>query len=78
MPTTDEIETQIKQHLPGAEVTVVDTTGTFDHFHATVVAPQFEGLSLVEQHKLVYAALGDQLGDHAVHALGLRTSSPKS
>jgi stress-induced morphogen len=59
-------------------VTVVDTTGTFDHFHATVVAPQFQGLSLVEQHKLVYAALGDQLGDHAVHALGLRTSSPKT
>ena len=78
MPTTDEIETEIKQHLPGAEVTVVDTTGTFDHFHATVVAPQFAGLSLVEQHKLVYAALGDQLGDHAVHALGLRTSIPTS
>jgi stress-induced morphogen len=75
MPTTDELETRIKAHLPGAQVQVVDTTGTFDHFHATVVAPQFEGLSLIEQHKLVYAALADQLGDHAVHALGLRTSS---
>jgi stress-induced morphogen len=78
MPTTNELEALITQHLPGADVTVIDTTGTFDHFHATVVAPQFRGLSLVEQHKLVYAALGDQLGDHAVHALGLRTSSPKT
>jgi stress-induced morphogen len=67
----------ILKALPGAQVEVEDTTGTRDHFSATVVAPQFQGKSRIEQHKMVYAALGDLMAG-AVHALALKTSVPPS
>ena len=52
-----EIRQMIEAALPGAEVEVVDETGTGDHLRATVTAPQFEGLSRVDQHRLVKAAV---------------------
>jgi stress-induced morphogen len=54
-------------------VEVVDRTGGGDHFHVTVVSPQFEGMSLVEQHKLVYAALAEPLADGTIHELRITT-----
>ena len=51
-------------------VDVVDRTGGGDHFHVTVVSGQFEGLSLVEQHRLVYAALAEPLADGTIHEFG--------
>ena len=66
-----EVKRRIEAALPGAIVQV----GTFsghDHFEADVQAPQFAGLSLVEQHKLVYSALDGLLGG-AMHALALKT-----
>ena len=54
-------------------VEVVDRTGGGDHFHVTVVSGQFEGLSLVEQHKLVYAALAEPLADGTIHELRITT-----
>lgn len=71
MISVGEVKRLIEQALPGAEVEV----GTFaghDHFQAVVAAPQFVGKSRVEQHQMVYAALGDLLGG-AMHALALRT-----
>lgn len=63
--------------VPGAErVEVTDTTGTGDHFEATVVARGFEGKSRVERHRVVYAALGD-LMKRDVHALALKTLTPE-
>ncbi len=56
-----------------AEVTVLDRTGTRDHFHVTVVSPRFDGLSLVEQHKLVYEALAGPLADGTIHELRITT-----
>ena len=70
-----EIEKTIREKLPGAEVQVKDLTGTFDHFEALVVAPQFEGLSMVEQHQVVYRALGEAMKE-AIHALKLKTYTP--
>jgi stress-induced morphogen len=58
--------------LPGAEVEVKDLTGTKDHFQATVVAAQFQGKSLIEQHQMVYRALGDSMKSD-IHALALTT-----
>ena len=52
-----------------------DTTGTADHFEAIVVSPAFTGLSRVEQHRLVYGALQDDIGG-AIHALALKTRVP--
>jgi stress-induced morphogen len=54
----DEIRTRIRAALPDAQVQVVDTTGTGDHFDATVVSAAFAGKLPVERHRLVYAAPG--------------------
>lgn len=64
----------LEQAFPDAEeLAVVDRTGGGDHFHVTLAARRFEGLSLVEQHKLVYAALADPLGDGTIHELRITT-----
>ena len=60
--------------FPEAEqVEVVDRTGGGDHFHVTVAAPVFDGLSLVQQHKLVYEALAGPLADGTIHELRIST-----
>jgi stress-induced morphogen len=68
-----EIERRLATALPGAVFTVRDTTGEGDHFDVQVRAAAFAGLGLVEQHRLVYDALGDLM--RQVHALALRTES---
>jgi stress-induced morphogen len=68
------LETLLRGAFPGAStVEVVDRTGGGDHFHVTVVSGQFEGLSLVDQHKLVYAALAEPLADGTIHELRITT-----
>jgi stress-induced morphogen len=69
----DEIRRRIEAALPGAAVEVRDTTGGGDHFEARVRAREFAGLSPVEQHRLVYAPLGDLLASGELHALALKT-----
>ena len=61
--------------LPGAVVTIRDLAGDGDHYAAHVVAPQFAGQSRVQQHKLVYAALGGRMGGE-LHALQVTTEVP--
>lgn len=70
-----EIERLIKDGLPGAEVQIRDLAGDGDHYAAKVVAPQFAGKSRVQQHKLVYDALGGRMGGE-LHALQLTTETP--
>lgn len=67
----------IEAALPGAAVEVTDETGTADHLRATVSAPQFEGLSRLDQHRLVKAAVKDRFDDGAIHALSLKTQVPR-
>jgi stress-induced morphogen len=71
-----EIRSMIEAALPGAEVEVVDETGAGDHLLATVSAPQFEGLSRIDQHRLVKAAVRERFDDGQIHALSVRTSIP--
>lgn len=66
----------IEVALPGAEVEVVDETGAGDHLRATVAAPQFEGLSRIDQHRLVKAAVKERFEDGAIHALSVKTRVP--
>ena len=75
MVSTDEIRRRIEHALPGARVDVADSTGAGDHFEVQVVAPAFAGKGLVEQHQLVYGALGALMTD--IHALSLRTLVPQ-
>lgn len=69
-----ELQSLIKAALPDAEVTV---RGEGDHFEAVVVSRQFAGRTMVQQHRLVYAALGDRMGGE-IHALALRTLTPEA
>ena len=69
----DELRKLIEDGIPDAMVTV---QGDGDHFEATVVSPAFEGKSMVQQHQMVYAALGE-LMQGAVHALSFRTYTPE-
>ena len=69
------IEAAILEALPGATVELTDLAGDDDHWAATVTAPQFAGKTRVAQHKLVYAAIGDDMGG-ALHALQLTTAVP--
>jgi stress-induced morphogen len=73
----DEVRLMIEASLPGAKVEVVDDTGTQDHLTATVSAPQFEGLSRIEQHKLVKKAVQARFDDGSIHALSVKTSVPE-
>ncbi len=75
MPTPDEIERAIAAALPDARVVATDTTGAGDHFEVEVVATAFAGKGLVDQHRLVYGALGALMP--TIHALSLRTRPPE-
>jgi stress-induced morphogen len=73
--TAATIEEAILTALPGARVELTDLAGDDDHWAATVIAPQFAGLSRVAQHKLVYAAFGGRMGGE-LHALQVTTVVP--
>ena len=75
MPTPDELKNRIEEAIPGAQATVEDLTGGGDHFRAEVISERFDGLSRIDQHKLVYDVFGDEVGG-PIHALSLKTSTP--
>lgn len=75
MPSADELKTRIEQALPGSAVEVEDLTGGGDHFRAEIVSESFEGLSRIDQHKLIYDVFGEEVGG-PIHALSLKTSTP--
>lgn len=66
----NEITRLIVNSLPGAEVIIASDDGV--HFAATVTARQFAGKNMLQQHRLVYAALGDKMGGD-IHALSIKT-----
>jgi stress-induced morphogen len=70
-----EIEAMIERALPGAEVEVVDEGGG-DHLRAIVSAPQFEGISRIDQHRLVRNAVRERFEDGSIHALSISASVP--
>jgi stress-induced morphogen len=77
--SVDLLQALLRNAFEGAGVVdVVDRTGGGDHFHVTVVSGQFEGLSLVEQHKLVYAALAEPLADGTIHELRISTRAEET
>jgi monothiol glutaredoxin len=64
MVSPEDIRRRIEEAFPGALVTVADSTGAGDHFEVRVRAAEFAGRPLVEQHRLVYGALGPAHGSH--------------
>ena len=75
MPSAEDLKQRIEQAIPGADVQVEDLTGGGDHFRAEIVSDRFDGLSRIDQHKLVYDVFGPDIGG-PIHALSLKTSTP--
>ena len=74
MADTSTLEALLRERFPDAsELGVEDRTGGGDHFQVTVASGRFDGLSLVEQHRLVYEALAAPLGDGSIHELRIKT-----
>lgn len=75
MLTAQQLENYITQNLSCDYIKVLGDDGT--HFEAVVVSPAFTGKSMVQQHQLVYAALGDRMRAE-IHALSMRTYTPET
>ena len=75
MITKNDVINLITKKLPNSHVVVENLKGN-DHLQVTVVASEFNGLSLVKQHQLVYSALKEELAAEAIHALALKTETP--
>ncbi|MBI3589980.1 MAG: BolA family transcriptional regulator [Candidatus Melainabacteria bacterium] len=74
IPITD-IESKIKQRIKISHLEVIDLRGG-DHIQVILVSPEFEEKSLVEQHKIVYDILANEIKTNEIHALTLKTYSP--
>lgn len=68
------IKQLIEAGLPGADVTVAGDDGT--HFQARIISEQFVDKTMVQQHQMVYKALGEKMGTD-IHALSFQTLTPE-
>jgi stress-induced morphogen len=74
MAAPDTLEAILRTSFPDADdLSVEDRTGGGDHFQVTIASDRFDGLSLVEQHRLVYEALAAPLADGSIHELRIKT-----
>ena len=71
----EDIAAKIRAALPDAKVELQDLTGTADHWKATIVSAEFAGKSLMERHRLVMAALKEEMKG-PIHALTLDVKTP--
>ena len=71
---TNRLESLLLDAFPdAAELRVEDRTGGGDHFQVIVTSPRFDGLSLLDQHRLVNEALAEPLRDGTIHELRIKT-----
>ncbi len=77
MMEPEAIQKILSEKLSGAEVTVEDMTGTYDHFQVQVIWEGFRGKGLIQQHQVINQALAPQLEDGSIHALKIKTYIPK-
>jgi len=75
MITNSKVVSLITNKLPDSLVKVENLKGN-DHLQVTVISSEFNGLSLIKQHQLVYSALKEELASEAIHALALKTETP--
>ena len=69
---SEEIIVLIKKQIPDAQIKIDDLKGDNNHYHAEIRSKKFNGLSKIQQHQLVYKALGNRMGNE-LHALMLTT-----
>lgn len=73
MMQPEAVRTILEKAFPESEITVQDLTGGMDHFHIIVMSGSFRGKALLEQHRLVQAALQPALADGRIHAIQVKT-----
>jgi stress-induced morphogen len=73
MVDPEEVRRRLEASLPGARIEVANPSGDGEHLEVQVTAAAFAGLGLVEQHRMVYAAIGDLMP--RIHAVQLRTQA---
>ena len=86
MSTVDKIRQVLSHSLEAREVMVEDESALHaghagaasggGHYRVRVVSPLFEGKNRVERHRMVYAALAEEM-QHTIHALALTTLTPQ-
>jgi len=78
MIEAEALEARIREGVGDvSHIVVRDLTGTKDHWEALIVSSSFDGKSRIEQHQMVYAALGELMSG-PIHALALQTYTPES
>jgi stress-induced morphogen len=73
--TSDEIIAKIRVAIPDAVVEMKDLTGTSDHWQASIISAAFTGMSLIQRHRVVMAALAEEMKG-PIHALTLDVKTP--
>ncbi len=74
MPAND-VQRMIEEAIPGSVVEIKDLAGDQDHYAAYITSEAFRGKSRIQQHQMVYQALGNRMGEE-LHALSLHTKTP--
>ena len=74
--SANEIEELILKTFPNAKITIDDLRGDGDHYAAQIITEEFRGKTRVQQHQMIYNAMGGKMGTE-LHALALNTSAPK-
>jgi stress-induced morphogen len=75
---TEPLQQLLHRAFPDAtELSVEDRTGGGDHFQVTVATPRFDGLPLLDQHRLVNEALAAPLQDGTIHELRIKTKGTR-
>jgi stress-induced morphogen len=68
----EEIKKLIISSIPDANIEIKDLMGDNNHYEAIIKSKMFNGLSKIEQHKLVYKSLKGKMGNE-LHALSITT-----
>ena len=71
-----EIEAMIREAFPDAEIEMKDLAGDDNHWAATIISEQFRGKSRVQQHQMINAAFGADMGT-TLHSLSVQTKAPE-
>ena len=71
-----QLKERLEKLAPSTHVTVVDLTGTQDHYQAVIVSPVFEGKMMIEQHRMVLGLIQSEIDSGEVHALTMKTFTP--
>lgn len=75
MITFEDLSAQITRALGEAEVSVMDRTGTMDHFTVKIISDAFKGKNLLDRHRMVYQALDGPMKDGRIHALEIQAQT---